>query len=149
MSVERTCQQALEGASCKIVRQHPASPKAPKRAVSFNKKVAKAFAGASAQTRAQLLTTFQLWCEGRALPDGKHKRNEGRTSKGGRSVLRQAFAANDVRIYGAVETVRGVEVFLLVDVDMNKKRQRADQTLLAEVSKKVFELMDALESTND
>lgn len=145
MAVERTCKQALEGASCKIVRQYPAAAVKPARAVAFNKKAAKSFADVSDQARASLLTTFTLWCEGRQLPDGKHKRNEGRTSRGGRSVLRQAFAAQEVRIYGSVETVAGVEVFLLVDADLNKKRQRADPALLAEVSKKLFDLIDELE----
>ena len=148
MSVQPDCKSALESVSCKIVRQYPPSPKAPTRAVSFNKKVAREFAGASTRSRAQLLTTFELWCEGRQLPDGKHKRSEGRKSRAGKSVLRQAFAANEIRLYGAVETIMGVEVFLLVDADMNKKRQRADQTLLAEVSNKVFDLLEELEKNS-
>lgn len=149
MGVKRTCKQVLEGASCRIVTQHPMAPGTPARAVAFNKKVARCFRDASPQAQASLLNTFKLWCEGRQLPDGKHKRSEGRSSKHGRSVLRQAFAAQEVRLYGAVESVAEVEVFLLVDADMNKKRQNADQALLAEVSKKLFELLDELEKTDD
>lgn len=60
-------------------------------------------------------------------------------------MLRQAFAAPGTRLYGAVETVHDVEVFLLVEFDLNKKQQRADQDLLEETGRKVFDLLDQVD----
>ena len=112
----------------------------PTRAVVVSGKVWKAIRAAPDQSKAQLLKTFDQWCEGYALPDGKHKRNEGRYHHGEESILRQAFAASSIRVYGWIETVEGVETFILVDVDVNKKQQKADQDLLAEVGRKAFRL---------
>ncbi len=100
----------------------------------------KGFKGAQAQSKAQLLTTFENWCAGKALPDSKYKRNEGRAVSGGRSILRQAFGAPGVRLYGWIETFDGVEAFILVECDANKKQQKADQSLLKDVGVKAFAL---------
>lgn len=113
-----------------------APPTVPARAVAMSSKVAKVFNGLPKDIQAQLLVTARSWCAGRPLPDSKHKKNEGRKSVEGIKLLRQAFAAPSVRLYGWVEAVAGVEVFNLVDADANKKQQRADQDLLAEVSRK-------------
>lgn len=131
---------------CRIVRQHPSKSPAPDRAVALSGKVWKAFAALDRSVQAQLVKTFQQWCSGQALTDGKHKRSEGRSTRGGKSVLRQAFAAPGTRLYGAVETVAGTEVFILVEFDLNKKQQRADQELLEETGRKIFDLLEEVES---
>lgn len=145
MAVEKTCGQVLEAVKCRIFKKHPPKSQTPDRAVALSGKVFKAFASLDRSVQAQLLKTFQQWCSGQPLPDGKHKRSEGRSTRGGRSVLRQAFAAPGTRLYGAVETVEGVEVFILVEFDLNKKQQRADQALLEETGRKIFDLLEQVE----
>lgn len=145
MGSTKTCDQALKEAACRIICQHPAKGDTPVRAVALNAKVWRAYAKLTTAAQAQLLRTFRQWCEGYALPDGKHKQNEGRAKRGDRSIMRQAFAAEGVRLYGWVTPVQDTETFILVDCDVNKKKKAADQKLLAEVGRKVFVLIDLLE----
>lgn len=149
MGVEKTCDQVVKAVSCRIIRQHSGKTGTPKRAVAVTGKVWKAIHGSSQQAQAQLLRTFEQWCAGYPLPDGKHKQNEGRAKNGGKTVMRQAFAAPGVRLYGWTEKLCEVEVFFLVDCDMNKKQQSANQELLAEVGRKIFVLKNQLERELD
>jgi hypothetical protein len=135
--VSLTCEELLTKSGCRILVTGP--KKKCVRAVAANAKVYKGFGQLQILDQGSLLRTMEQWCAGNSIPDGKHKKNEGRYESGGQSVLRQAFASQCVRLYGYVERIGELEVFTLVDLDIGKKQRKADPVLLEAVGKKALE----------
>jgi hypothetical protein len=77
---------------------------------------------------------MQMWCEGHNLTGEMFNGNEGRSPG---NIMLKAFKAFKIRLYGFERTVKKMRTFIVVDVDLAKKRDKADPNILKRAQKRV------------
>lgn len=88
--------------------------------------------------RSRLLRIMELWCDGRPLTEEMFNANEGRASRS--NLMLQAFKGFKIRMYGFVRQVSSKKTFVIVDLDLAKKQNRADKELLKRAKSRVDEI---------
>lgn len=96
--------------------------------------VAGAYDGFEDWVRDKLWRTMFRWCGGHAMTFEMFNGNEGRSDEG---TMLKAFKSFKHRMYGFETKVDGIRTFVIVEHDPAKKRDQADQAILARAKGRV------------
>ena len=97
--------------------------------VGITLRIAKHWDGLDAKIRGRFRRAMREWCEGRMLPREVYKTG-GRYGKtpGGTTIA--VFKSGQVRLYGFERHIDEIRTFVVVDCDLAKKQNRADQDVI-------------------
>ncbi|WP_397586696.1 hypothetical protein [Sphingobium fuliginis] len=90
-------------------------------------KIAKEYEKLEDRVQARLERAMLRWCDGHALTPEMFNGNEGRSVG---NLMLQVFKTHKVRLYGYETTLQGRRTFIIVERDLAKKQNKADQELL-------------------
>lgn len=111
--------------------------------VVIRKAIKKVYDGLDTSALGRLNRIMERWCDDPSkLTPEMFNGNEGRSSR--HNVMLQAFknVSAKIRLYGAAFTVGGRKTFVIVDADVAKKQNKADQKLLGRAKSRLDELID-------
>lgn len=91
--------------------------------------------------KARLIRIMELWIDGQRLTEEQFNGNEGREQKGDINVLIQAFKTHKVRLYGVDERIDGKRTFAILEIDSEKKQNKADPKILKKAKSKAIDLV--------
>jgi hypothetical protein len=98
--------------------------------------------------QARLLRIMELWCDGQRLTEEQFNGNEGREQKGDVNVLLQAFKTHKVRLYGIDTQIDEKRTFVILEVDSEKKQNKADPKILKRAGSRALEFVSELAKLN-
>ncbi|WP_208634152.1 hypothetical protein [Rhizorhabdus wittichii] len=90
--------------------------------------IAKAWEELENRQQGRFRRIMQMWCQGHKLTQEMFNGNEGRSPVC--NVMLQAFKAFKIRIYGFVINIDNIRSFIVIDMDLAKKQDKADQGIL-------------------
>lgn len=105
--------------------------------VAIRSAVRKEYEGLQTQHRGRFKRIMEMWCEGHPLPTKMFNYNEGRSTG---NIMLQAFKAFKIRLYGFSRSVKGKNTFIIVDIDPQKKQDKADPGVLKRAKGRVDEI---------
>jgi hypothetical protein len=108
-----------------------------KAQVAIARRLLPAYRGVNDQKQGRFEAIMRRWCEGVSLTPEMFNANEGRSSGG---ILVQAFKGFKIRLYGFVRQVQRVRTFLIVEVDLAKKQNKADPKVLKRAKRRADEI---------
>jgi hypothetical protein len=82
--------------------------------------------------QARLKRAMERWCEGSALTNEMFNPSEGRSVG---NLMLKVFKTHKIRLYGYETIVDNKKVFIIVERDLSKKKDKADQALLKRARK--------------
>lgn len=88
---------------------------------------------------------MQRWCEGAALTEEMFNGSEGRSPD---NLMLKVFKTHKVRLYGYETSYLGRRTFIIVERDLAKKQNKADQELLKRAKKYIDAMEIAVEEIN-
>ena len=77
--------------------------------------------------KAKLQRNMEIWCDEKPMTKEMINRNEGRSPSG---TMLQALKTFKKRLYGSEITIGDMRTFVIVDLDLSKKRTKADPRIL-------------------
>jgi hypothetical protein len=104
----------------------------------------KEFDGLPEKFQARFIRIMEMWTERHALTKEQFNGNEGRAQRGDLNELIQAFKAFKVRLYGSVFEFQGLRGFFIVEIDTNKKQNKADPKVLKRAKDLTLDLVSEL-----
>lgn len=118
----------------------------PEGCVFCEAKIAKEYHGLEDRQQARLKRAMQRWCEGSALTNEMFNPNEGRSAG---NIMLQVFKTHKIRFYGYETIIDSKKTFVIVERDLSKKKDKADQALLKRARKYVDAMEVAVKNLKD
>lgn len=125
---------SLEHFECDVLAEHSGARVVIRRARR------KLFDALDLQKQGRFAATMKRWCDGDKLTPEMFNHSEGRTSR--HNEMLQAFKAFKVRLYGFQFALGGKRTFIIVDVDPDKKQNKADPKILKRAKSRIDDLLD-------
>lgn len=97
--------------------------------VVMAKPVTAEFLKVETKKQARLLANAKLWADGYRLTDEQFNGNEGRCG-GANDRMLVAIKVHKVRLYGFIRRYREQRTLMLIDIDTDKKQNRANPRVL-------------------
>lgn len=124
--------QPYRALGCECLAEHMGA------CVFCDAKIAKEYDGLDDRQQGRLKRAMQRWCEGSALTNEMFNPNEGRSVG---NLMLQVFKTHKIRLYGYETVVDNKKTFIIVERNLSKKKDKADQALL----KRARKYADAME----
>lgn len=97
--------------------------------VLMAKSVTQEFIGIESKKQARLLSNAKLWADGHRPNDEQFQGNEGRCG-GANDRMLVAVKVHKIRLYGFIRRYRERKTLILIDIDVNKKQNKASPRVL-------------------